>query len=198
METKNKILLGIGAFIGLFILSMGVTFFVVKNNEKSQEYAITDDCVYEEENKEIGNKDDEVEVNSTTEKVSPNAFLIIKKEYNECGHTTEDDVEIPSEMVNKTQEEIEQMYKDFKVESFSPNEVVLYKNVNGKCGEHYTVKDENGKVVVYNTKEKGEEVLYEETSISTEYLTENDVENIKKGIEIYGKQNLNSFIEDFE
>ena len=77
-------------------------------------------------------------------------------------------------------------------------EVVLYKNVNGKCGEHYTVKDENGKVVVYNTNEKGEEVLYEETSISTEYLTENDVENIKKGIEIYGKQNLNSFIEDFE
>lgn len=101
-------------------------------------------------------------------------------------------------MVNKTQEEIEQMYKDFKVESFSPNEVVLYKNVDGKCGEHYTVKDENGKVVVYNTNEKGEEVLYEETSISTEYLTENDVENIKKGIEIYGKQNLNSFIEDFE
>ena len=198
METKNKILLGIGAFIVLFIVSTVVTFFVVKNNEKSQEYAITDDCVYEKENKEIGNKDDEVEVNSTTEKVSPNAFLIIKKEYNECGHTTEDDVEIPSEMVNKTQEEIEQMYKDFKVESFSQNEVVLYKNVNGKCGEHYTVKDENGKEIVYNTNEKGEEVLYEETSISTEYLTENDVENIKKGIEIYGKQNLNSFIEDFE
>ena len=198
METKNKILLGIGAFIVLFIVSAVITFFVVKNNEKSQEYAITDDCVYEEENKEVGNTDDEVEVNSTTEKVSPNAFLIIKKEYNECGHTTEDDVEIPNEMVNKTQEEIEQMYKDFKVESFSSNEVVLYKNVNGKCGEHYTVKDENGKVVVYNTNEKGEEVLYEETSISTEYLTENDVENIKKGIEIYGKQNLNSFIEDFE
>jgi hypothetical protein len=198
METKNKILLGIGAFIVLFIVSAVITFFVVKNNEKSQEYAITDDCVYEEENKEVGNTDDEVEVNSTTEKVSPNAFLIIKKEYNECGHTTEDDVEIPSEMVNKTQEEIEQMYKDFKVESFSSNEVVLYKNVNGKCGEHYTVKDENGKVVVYNTNEKGEEVLYEETSISTEYLTENDVKNIKKGIEIYGKQNLNSFIEDFE
>ena len=198
METKNKILLGIGAFIVLFIVSAVITFFVVKNNEKSQEYAITDDCVYEEENKEVGNTDDEVEVNSTTEKVSPNAFLIIKKEYNECGHKTEDDVEIPSEMVNKTQEEIEQMYKDFKVESFSSNEVVLYKNVNGKCGEHYTVKDENGKVVVYNTNEKGEEVLYEETSISTEYLTENDVENIKKGIEIYGKQNLNSFIEDFE
>lgn len=198
METKNKILLGIGAFIVLFIVSAVITFFVVKNNEKSQEYAITDDCVYEEENKEVGNTDDEVEVNSTTEKVSPNAFLIIKKEYNECGHTTEDDVEIPSEMVNKIQEEIEQMYKDFKVESFSSNEVVLYKNVNGKCGEHYTVKDENGKVVVYNTNEKGEEVLYEETSISTEYLTENDVENIKKGIEIYGKQNLNSFIEDFE
>ena len=101
METKNKILLGIGAFIGLFIVSAVITFLVVKNNEKSQEYAITDDCVYEEENKEVGNTDDEVEVNSTTEKVSPNAFLIIKKEYNECGHTTEDDVEIPSEMVNK-------------------------------------------------------------------------------------------------
>lgn len=69
METKNKILLGIGVFIGLFIVSAVITFLVVKNNEKSQEYAITDDCVYEEENKEVGNTDDEVEVNSTTEKV---------------------------------------------------------------------------------------------------------------------------------
>ena len=34
----------------------------------------------EEENKEVGNTDDEVEVNSTTEKVSPNAIIIIKKQ----------------------------------------------------------------------------------------------------------------------
>ena len=40
METKNKILLGIGVFIGLFIVSAVITFLVVKNNEKSQEYAI--------------------------------------------------------------------------------------------------------------------------------------------------------------
>lgn len=198
MRRKNKVFLIVGVLLVLFILSTVVTFFLVKNNEKSQEYAITDDCVYEEENKEVGDVNEDVEVNSTTEKVSPNAFLIIKKKYNECGHTTEDDVEIPSEMVNKTQEEIEQMYKDFKVESFSSNEVVLYKEIDGKCNEHYNVKDENGKVVVYNTNEKGEEILYEETSISTEYLTKSDIENIKNGIEIYGKQNLNSFIEDFE
>ena len=51
-----------------------------------------------EDNKKIGNEI--IETNANEEKVSPNATLVIKKYYKECGHTTKDYAEIPEEMVN--------------------------------------------------------------------------------------------------
>ena len=44
----------------------------------------------------------------------------------------------------------------------------------------------------------GTESLYEKTNISSEYLTETDLINMQDGLEIYGKEELNKIIEDFE
>ena len=44
----------------------------------------------------------------------------------------------------------------------------------------------------------GTETLYEKTNISSEYLTETDLINMQDGLEIYGKEELNQVIEDFE
>ena len=44
----------------------------------------------------------------------------------------------------------------------------------------------------------GSETLYEKTNISSEYLTEADLLNMQDGLEIYGKEELNQVIEDFE
>ena len=39
---------------------------------------------------------------------------------------------------------------------------------------------------------------YEVTDISTEYITDTDKINMKNGIKVNGKQELNQLIEDFE
>ena len=57
---------------------------------------------------------------------------------------------------------------------------------------------ENGKVVIYLVSQEGRESLYEKTNISSEYLTETDLINMQDGLEIYGKEELNKVIEDFE
>ena len=44
----------------------------------------------------------------------------------------------------------------------------------------------------------GSESVYEKTNISSEYLTETDLINMQDGLEIYGKEELNQIIEDFE
>lgn len=155
-------------------------------------------------NEEItGDKNDEIEniteqASSAEIKLSPNAKYIVEYKYEKCGHTIKKEEILPDELVNRNQEEIEELYKDYELKSFSKDKLVILKKVSGNCNEHYKIKEEDGVIVVYNSNENGEEVLYEKTGISTEYLTETDISNITNGLEIYGTENLNMFLEDFE
>ena len=163
---------------------------VTKVSEK-----VTDECTeeYEEmENEKL------IETNSNKEKISLNCSLTLKKYYKKCGHTISEYKEIPEELINKTQEELEQEYENWKVEKFSSNEIILYREFDGECGEHYVLRDKEGKIVIYKKLDTGEEIEYEKTEIATDYLTDTDKMNIKNGIEVNGKQNLNQVIEDFE
>lgn len=137
-------------------------------------------------------------VNATREKVSPNAKVIIRTYYEKCSHDEEKDVELPVEMVNCTQEEVESKYKELELESFSADRLVFLKKEDGICNNHYILKDVNNEINIYKLKNNEEEVFFDNTSISTEYLSEFDLEKLKKGIKVYGKEELNSILEDFE
>lgn len=101
-------------------------------------------------------------------------------------------------MVNKKQKEIEELYPDYKIESFDNDKIVLLKEEEGQCDEHYIVKDENSNIVIYKLLVDGTEEIYQNTGISTEYLPETDKISLRDGIKIFGRENLNSLIEDFE
>lgn len=176
--------------------------FVGTSIYKSQN---NDNNIKQEENTKVENEIDNVikndisvDINSEEEKISPNATLILKKTYKECGHSIKEYVEIPEELVNLTKEELEEQYKDWTIEKFTPLDVILTKEIEGSCKEHYILKEQDGVIAIYEEKENGEEVLKEITGISTEYLTENDKMEMKKGIKVYGKEALNSLIEDYE
>lgn len=62
----------------------------------------------------------------------------------------------------------------------------------------YLLKSENGYILIYYIDENNEEVLYRKTSISVDYLSENDKENLEKGIKVVGITELNKILEDFE
>ena len=63
---------------------------------------------------------------------------------------------------------------------------------------HYILRETDGKINVYYINENGEEILYKVTDISTSYLGEEDIQELKEGIEVIGIQNLNQLLEDFE
>lgn len=199
MKTTSKIIIGMCVISVILGIS---TYFIVKEINKNEPKANIEEYAIKEDNtnqiNDIKMPDEEIEVSSAEEKVSPNASFTIKKEYKSCGHTIEEKSELPNKIINKTQEEIENQYEDFEVESFSRYEVVLCKQIDGLCNEHYKIKEENGVIVVYGSNEDGEEILYDETGISTQYLPESDMLKIRNGLQIYGKENLNKFIEDFE
>lgn len=161
---------------------------------KVAEEDILDECTeeYEEMQNEI------LETTAEEEKISPNCSITLKKFYNECGHETSQYLEIPEELVNKTKEELQKKYEGWNIEKFSDTQIILIKDEAGVCGEHYIVRENDGKITIYEVLQNGAEKEYEVTDISIEYLTDTDKENMKKGIEVNGKQNLNQLIEDFE
>ncbi len=132
------------------------------------------------------------------EKVSPNATLVIKKYYKECGHTTKDYAEIPAELVNMNEDEVKNNLSDWEIKGFSPDEIVIYKEVAGICNEHYMLREKDGNVAIYVLDAEENETLSEITEISTEYLTEQDLQELKEGIRAIGKEELNSLLEDYE
>ena len=136
--------------------------------------------------------------NVSEEKISPKAFVTYKIKYEKCGHETSQNREIPEELVNLTQEELKEKYSEWNIEKFSDTNIVLSKTEKGSCNEHFILKEKNGFATVFKKLDNGEEEEYETTDIATEYLSETDKINMKKGIEVNGLQNLNQLIEDYE
>ena len=195
--SKFKIILVSIITIALVILTTAVVYQNIKYDKIAKEdEKVTDECIYEEN--EIDNDTKNVKVSSAETRVSPNADLVIKTYYKGCGHTTQETKTVPNDMVNKDQEEIENLYPDYKLESFANNKIVLNKEEEGQCNEHYMVRDENGEIIIYKILNDGTEEIYQNTGISTEYLPETDKINLRDGVKVYGKENLNSMIEDFE
>lgn len=192
------IIVGIIAGIGIYNVQKEVGKKEVLNESKntlSLSDTVTDECV--EEWEEMGRNQNSINVNTAEEKLSPNASFIFQRHYLACDHTSNEYVNIPEETVNKTKEELQEKYSDWKIEKFAANDVILSKDFEGECGEHYILRSVDDTIVVFKIK-NGIEEEYEKTDIATDYLTETDKISFKNGIKVYGKQNLSQILEDFE
>lgn len=156
---------------------------------------IIDECTEEYEQMQ---EQEMLEANASEEKISPNCFITMNTYYKKCGHTISKYVELPEDLVNKTKQEVQEKYSDYEIETFESDNIVLYKESEGECGEHFLVKDNEGTVTIYQILEDGTQKEYETTGITTEYLPETDKINMHNGIEVNGKKELNQLIENFE
>lgn len=139
-----------------------------------------------------------VKTSSAEEKTTPNTIIIFESYYSKCGHSKIRSEKISNEYVNKTEEEMQKIYSDWKIKSFSSDRIELYKNENSLCGNHYIVKEENGYVTVYNINKDGQEVLSDKTDISTKYLPKDDNDLLKNGIKANSTSQLEQILADFE
>ena len=186
------IIIGICAIVVLGII---VGIFVSKNSTKDGQKVETK-LVSTEQNIQNG-----IELISTSYaevKALPNCLFEFKTYYKGCKHTTTKRENIPEELVNKTEIEMQDRYKDYKIEEFTANNIVLYQEKEGICEEHYLLKENNGYIAIYKIDNAGKEILKENTQIVTTYLPETDKQNLKNGIKIIGKENLSLTLEDYE
>ena len=199
MSNKTKIIIGIVLTI-LIIIASYILFFNKEeiSNEITEDNTYISEIIEDECTEEYIKTRDLTTVSATEEKLASNAILILKKYYRKCEHTINEYVELPQELVNMTEEEVQAQYLDWEVIGFEKGKLTLYKEFDDLCQEHFKLRLEEGNVVVYIVNSEGKESLYEKTGISSEYLTETDLINMQDGLEIYGKEELNQIIEDFE
>ena len=199
MSNKVKIIIGIVHTI-LIIIASYILFFNKEeiSNEITEDNTYISEIIEDECTEEYVKTRNLTTVSATEEKLASNAILILKKYYRKCEHTINEYVELPQELVNMTEEEVQVQYLDWEVIGFEKGKLTLYKEFDDVCQEHFKLRLEEGNVVVYIVNSDGTESLYEKTGISSEYLTETDLINMQDGLEIYGKEELNQIIEDFE
>ena len=166
---------------------------IIQNEINIVSEKVTDDCI--EEYQEV---QEEIATNSKEKKISPNCLLILKKYYDECNHTINEYVDVPQDLVNGTEEDLKKEYPYWQIEKYSSNEIILYKEFNSNCGQHFVLREDEGKITVYKINENNEEEIYEKTEISVEYLSETDKGKISEGIKVNGIEELNQLLEDFE
>ena len=186
---KNKYLIISIILIILFLLTtivVGIIHFTKEDKEIVISEKIIDDCI---EKEGIVNLEEVDKANSAEETITPNSLMILKKYYTECGHTINEYIDVPNDLINLNEEELKDKYPTWEIIGFSSGEIILYKEIKENCKEHFILRENNGKINIYILTENGEE-LYEETDISVEYLTETDLIKIKKGLEVYRKRGV--------
>ena len=197
----NKVILILVSII-IIIVSI-ITAVVIYNGEDEEQAKVSIKNIEENTTNTLNNtinsdNQNVIETNVKEVRISPNAFITFKETYEGCGHTKVDFVEVPEDFVNLSKEELKDKYSDWNIEKFTDTDIILSKDFEGSCDEHFIVKDVNGIVTAFKIKEDGTEEEYEITDIATEYLTDTDKIEMEKGIRVNGKQNLNQLIEDYE
>ena len=189
------------SIIAIITIAMFIGNLIFQNKLEPKTYEakqIEDECTIEGELMELGMLDDYIAANSNEEKVGPNTMLKLRKIYLDCNHTITEQVEIPKELINMNKDELEEEYKDWRLEEFSSEEIILSKEYTGICNEHYLVKITGDVLGIYCVDKDGNQTFKENTEIYSKYLPENDVSRLKDGIEVIGRENLNSLLEDYE
>ena len=198
MKKHIIIIILIGTILGFLTGIYLYRINKIDTNEFEQEIAIIEDeCTEIAELEEIGGLD-LIRTNSEEEKASPNCILTLKVYYNNCGHLIEKKQKIKETEVNMTEEELKNRFQEWEVQKFTATEIVLYKEVNEFCNQHFLLKEQDGYITIFKLNQDNSTEFFQTTEISTEYLAEEDLEQIRNGIKIYTQKELNKTLEDFE
>lgn len=150
------------------------------------------------ENKKVPKENTNIITVSIDEiKLSPNAEMVIKKNFKLCDHTTENRMNIPIEMVNYTRAEVEKKYTGWNIEKFTQEEVILSKEIEANCDAHYVLKIEEEKLKIYNQITEDKYNYIDEINIQLGLLPSLELAELEHGIEVYGEEELNKLVENY-
>ncbi len=179
--------------IGVFILSVA-SGFIVKSflNFSENKHQSNQAILADNESKDV------VDTASSDITVSPNAEVVLTQKYEKCGHVISKKELAPREIVNLNKEKVQDYYDGWNIDEFTANKIMLSRNNSGICDEHYIIGESDGYISISCKNDIGEYIFKGLTDIPVQYLPEDDIAQLQKGIELVGRDSLNKFLEDYE
>ncbi|MFI3230856.1 MAG: BofC C-terminal domain-containing protein [bacterium] len=130
-------------------------------------------------------------------KITPSTKMTYKYYYTE-DQITQVVEDVPAYfLLNLSRESLEKTFPEWSIESFSSEEVILKKTIDGKSRQHYIIKECDGHIAIYYNTQDLKNILKEVTGIPMESLSEDERNNVLKGIQVDGEENLIKFLENY-
>ncbi|MFZ5965752.1 MAG: BofC C-terminal domain-containing protein [Bacillota bacterium] len=127
--------------------------------------------------------------------------LLLTTYYEKTRDTITNEGELPAEIYELTLVEIQQLlmtqYPDWTIRELSGDVIELYRVKNGVSPNHYIAKANNNFISFYKVDEHGKEILYEQTEIPLDVLSETDKSKLKEGIILNSLNDLDRIKEDY-
>ena len=142
--------------------------------------------------------------NKTSENVlkpiltTQNTSIIYEYYYKDSKTTKRQEKKIPEELANKNKKTIENVFDDWKLVYFSPEKIILKKELNNISEtDDYVLKEYDGFVAVFYADGTTQE-LKEITKTPIKSLPEDEQNLLKTGINVHGNENLLKTLQDYE
>ncbi len=173
-----------------------------ERSERQKEQELLQALIKEQENCSHNiDRSNEVTVTNYNDIINNKTELIYKTLHTQCEDIIEEVQKPEPELIglNKDgfKEYLTKNQLNWEIESFSKEKVVLSRQVNKVCPNHYLVTVNKGYITIYKYNEDGSKELVEQTDIPINILPVMDQEKLQKGILVDTKKEVNQLLEDY-
>lgn len=134
---------------------------------------------------------------ATQSKIQPSTKMIYQYYYPDDKVVEEQEDTPPYFLLDLTLTDMRKYYTDWQIVSFSSQEVVMRKIVQGKSNQRYIIGEKDGYVAVFYEQPQDGVVLHELTDTPLSALGEEEQQRLKDGIFVLGEDRLAKVLEDY-
>lgn len=129
------------------------------------------------------------------EKVLTDGIMNVTYTYS-CGHTEQEEKSIPSSYIGKTPSEILSEFNNIESIGFEGGILKASMNISSECMNHYIAKLYENTIKVYPSSNPN--ATEKEITINPDFFYNEELEELKKGISLDGRDEMLEFIENFQ
>lgn len=197
MSTRKFLLIIFAVCIVTSVISFFSTLYFV-NKKEQLELEANDSILSEPILKTAIDEETKRTVStSVNSKITPSTKMVYQYYYPEDDVMEEQEDVPPYFLLDLTFKDMQKLYNNWQIISFSEKEVVLRKTMEGESEQRYVVGQQDGYIAVFYAKEKNGIGLHELTNTPISSLSEGEQERLNEGISVTGEEKLSKILEDY-
>jgi len=193
MKTTLKIIIFTFFFIVAAAGSVYLGFTYVNRRYAHEEHYPEPDIIISNDNQDV----EIITLPNEGVRITANTRLIYEYQYEEDSIIDRTEEDAPYFLINKTEEDIRELYNDWDVLKFTEGEVVLRRTIEGMSRQYFYIGVMDGYIAVFYQNPINGSNLKEITSTPYSILPLQEQYKLLKGVEVAGEENLIRMLEDY-